>query len=54
MRLERSIERRRRNETRLLDLNSSLQSKNTNLEKQIESLKYAFATDWVGSEVTSE
>ncbi|KNB43131.1 hypothetical protein JH06_3332 [Blastocystis sp. subtype 4] len=44
---------KRRNETRLLDLNSSLQSKNTDLEKQIESLRYSFATDWVGMDVTN-
>ena len=50
--LEGGIESRRRNETRLLDLNSSLQSKNTDLEKQIESLRYSFATDWVGMDVT--
>ena len=53
MMLEGGIESRRRNETRLLDLNSSLQSKNTDLEKQIESLRYSFATDWVGMDVTS-
>lgn len=42
---------RRRNETRLLDLNRTLQSRNTELEKRVESLRRDFATDCVSADV---
>ena len=42
---------RRRNETRLLDLNRTLQSRNTELEKRVESLRRDYATDCVSTDV---
>lgn len=42
--------RRRRNETRLLDLNGSLRTKTEDLEKQVASLRHDFAPDFVGSD----
>ena len=41
---------RRRNETRLLDLNRTLQNKNAELEKRVETLRREYATDCVSSD----
>lgn len=45
------VTHRRRNETRLLDLNRTLQNKNAELEKRVESLRREYATDCISSDV---